>query len=144
LKVIAVNLRGTWMCVGREMAAMRAGGGSIVNVASIAGKRGFAGLSAYCASKHAVVGLTRAAALDGAASGVRVNAVLPGTTRTQMLDLQMETRPGGLQGTLQRIPLGRVAEASEQAEAIVWLLSKQSSFVTGECIAVDGGTTAKC
>jgi NAD(P)-dependent dehydrogenase (short-subunit alcohol dehydrogenase family) len=92
----------------------------------------------------AVIGMTRAAALDGAPSGIRVNAVLPGTTRTEMLDLQMRTRPGGLEGTIQRIPLGRVSEPREQAQAIVWLLSSASSFVTGECLTVDGGTSAKC
>jgi NAD(P)-dependent dehydrogenase (short-subunit alcohol dehydrogenase family) len=142
--IFAVNVRAIWQCLAREMASMRPRGGSIVNVASIAGKRGFAGLSVYCASKHAVVGMTRAAALDGAADGVRVNAVLPGTTHTDMLEQQMRTRPGGIDGTIARIPLGRVADPVEPAEAILWLLSDASCFVTGETLTVDGGTTARC
>lgn len=143
-RLLAVNLRGIWLCVAREVRTMRGKGGSIVNVASIAGKRGFAGLSCYCATKHAVIGLTRAAALDGARSGIRVNALLPGTTGTQMMEEQMRTRPGGLAGTVERIPLGRVADPAEQARAALWLLSEESSFVTGECLTVDGGTTARC
>jgi NAD(P)-dependent dehydrogenase (short-subunit alcohol dehydrogenase family) len=142
-RLVAVNLRGTWLCVANEIRLMRCRGGSIVNISSIAGKRGFSGLSAYCATKHAVVGLTRSAALDGARDGIRVNAILPGTTRTEMMEEQMRTRPGGLDGTLARIPMGRVSEPSEQASAALWLLSDVRSFVTGECLTVDGGTTAR-
>jgi 2,5-dichloro-2,5-cyclohexadiene-1,4-diol dehydrogenase 1 len=90
-----------------------------------------------------VIGLTRAAALDGAPSNIRVNALLPGTTRTAMMDEQMRTRPGGLEATLATIPLGRIAEPAEQAEAAIWLLSDQSRFVTGECLTVDGGRTVR-
>ena len=142
-RLVSVNLRGTWNCVAHELRSMRGAGGSIVNVASIAGKRGFPGLSIYCATKHAVIGLTRSAALDGAADGVRVNALLPGTTLTEMMEEQMLTRPGGLEGTIARIPLGRISSPSEQASAAIWLLSDDSSFVTGECLTVDGGTTAR-
>jgi NAD(P)-dependent dehydrogenase (short-subunit alcohol dehydrogenase family) len=142
-RLFAVNVRGVFHCLQHQMAAMRGRGGSIVNVASIAGQRGFPGLTLYSASKHAVVGLTRSAALDGAADAIRVNAVLPGTTRTEMFDQQMLTRPGGEAGTVARIPLGRVSDPVEQARAVVWLLSDQSSFVTGETLAVDGGTTAR-
>lgn len=143
-RLVSVNLRGTWLCVAAEMRLMRGGGGAIVNVASIAGKRGFAGLSGYCATKHGVIGITRSAALDGASSGIRVNAVLPGTTRTEMMEEQMRSRPGGLEGTIARIPVGRISNPEEQARAALWLLSDESSFVTGECLTVDGGTTAKC
>ena len=122
---------------------MRPNGGSIVNVSSIAGKIGFAGLSVYCATKHAVIGITRAAALDGAPNDIRINALLPGTTGTEMMAEQMRTRPGGLDSTLARIPLGRISTPTEQANAALWLLSDDSSFVTGECLTVDGGTTAK-
>lgn len=142
-QVFALNVRATFACLQHEMAAMRSRGGAIVNVASIAGKRGFAGLSAYSASKHAVIGLTRAAALDGAARGIRVNAVLPGTTRTAMFEMQMESRPGGAQGTIAGIPLGRASQPDEQAAAIAWLLSGQSSFVTGETLTADGGATIR-
>ena len=142
-RLTTINLRGTWLCLGNEIRLMRGRGGSIVNVASIAGKRGFAGLSGYCATKHGVIGMTRSAALDGSADNIRVNALLPGTTRTEMMEEQMRTRVGGLESTLARIPLGRVAEPAEQARAALWLLSDESSFVTGECLTVDGGTTAK-
>lgn len=143
-EVFALNVRGLFLCLAREMGMLRGVGGAIVNVASIAGKRGFAGLAAYSASKHAVIGLTRAAALDGAADGVRVNALLPGTTRSEMFERQMLTRPGGTEGTRARIPIGRIAEPAEQAEAALWLLSDAASFVTGECLTADGGTTAGC
>ncbi len=140
-RLMAINLRATFRCLQLEMAAMRGSGGSIVNVSSIAGKRGFKGLGAYTASKHAVIGLTRSAALDGAEHRVRVNAVLPGTTRTEMFEQQMQTRPGGEAATIAGIPLGRTATPEEIAETIIWLLSDASSFVTGECIAADGGRT---
>jgi A-factor type gamma-butyrolactone 1'-reductase (1S-forming) len=140
-RLMAINLRATFRCLQLEMAAMRANGGSIVNVASIAGKRGFPGLAAYTASKHAVVGLTLSAALDGAADKVRVNAVLPGTTRTEMFEQQMQTRPGGEAATIAGIPLRRIARPGEIAESIVWLLSDAASFVTGEGLTVDGGRT---
>lgn len=120
---------------------MRArGGGAIVNVASIAGLRAYPGPSLYCAAKHAVIGMTKAAALDAAEDGIRVNCLCPGTTATAMITRQMETRPGGLDGTIARIPLGRASAPEEQAAAI-WLLSAQSSFVTGETLVVDGGRT---
>lgn len=140
-RLMALNLRATFHCLQLEMAAMRANGGSIVNISSIAGKRGFPGLAGYTASKHAVIGLTRSAALDGAADNVRVNAVLPGTTRTEMFEQQMLTRPGGATATIAGIPMRRIASPGEIAESIVWLLSDAASFVTGECIATDGGRT---
>lgn len=141
--IFALNVRATFRCLQHEIAAMRGRGGSIVNVASIAGKRGFPGLSVYSASKHAIIGLTRSAALDTAGDGIRINALLPGTTRTEMFDRQMSTRPGGEAGTVASIPLGRVSDAAEQAETAVWLLSTRSSFVTGETITCDGGATIR-
>lgn len=142
-RLVSINLRGLWLCLANEVRVMRPNGGSIVNVSSIAGKIGFAGLSVYCATKHAVIGITRAAALDGAPNDIRINALLPGTTGTEMMAEQMRTRPGGLDSTLARIPLGRISTPTEQANAALWLLSDDSSFVTGECLTVDGGTTAK-
>jgi NAD(P)-dependent dehydrogenase (short-subunit alcohol dehydrogenase family) len=141
--LFAVNVRGTWLCLREEMALMAGHGGSIVNVASIAGQRGFPGLSVYTASKHAVLGMTKSAALDGAARGVRVNCLCPGTTRTRMMEQQMATRPGGLEGTIARIPLGRLSDPVEQAEAAAWLLSDRATFVTGEALTVDGGATIR-
>lgn len=142
--LLEVNVKGLWRCLRAELKAMRPRRkGVIVNTSSIAGLRGFPGLSAYCASKHAVIGLTRSAALDAAGDGIRINALCPGTTRTPMMERQMQTRPGGEQATLQRIPLARISESAEQAEAAAWLLSWRSSFVTGESLVVDGGTTIR-
>ncbi len=143
-EVIAINLKGTWRCMQQELAVMKTRGrGAIVNTSSIAGVRGFPGLAAYTASKHAILGLTRSAALDAAAWGIRVNCLCPGTTRTPMMERQMLTRPNGEQGTLARIPLNRFATPAEQAQAAAWLLSDQAAFVTGEELVVDGGGTIR-
>lgn len=142
--VLATNVKGTWRSLRAEFAVMKPRRrGSIVNTSSVAGVRGIEGLAAYSASKHAIVGLTRCAALEGAKAGIRVNCVCPGTTRTPMLDLQMRTRPGGEQATLAMTPLGRFASAEEQAQAAAWLLSDRSGFVTGETLMVDGGRTIR-
>jgi NAD(P)-dependent dehydrogenase (short-subunit alcohol dehydrogenase family) len=143
-EVLAINVKGTWRCLRAELATMKSRGrGAIVNTSSIAGVRGFPGLAAYTASKHAILGLTRSAALDAAAWGIRINCLCPGTTRTPMMERQMRTRPGGEQTTLARIPLGRIASAEEQAQAAAWLLSDRASFVTGEELVVDGGGTIR-
>jgi len=142
--VLAINVKGTWRCLRAELATMKPRGrGAIVNTSSIAGVRGFPGLAAYSASKHAILGLTRSAALDAAAWGIRVNCLCPGTTRTPMMERQMRTRPGGEQITLARIPLARIATPAEQAQAAAWLLSDRASFVTGEELVVDGGGTIR-
>ena len=142
--IIATNVKGTWRCLRAELATMKTRRrGAIVNTSSIAGLRGFPGLAAYTASKHAILGLTRSAALDAAAWGIRVNCLCPGTTRTPMMERQMQTRPGGEAITLARIPLERFATPTEQANAAAWLLSDQASFVTGEEIVVDGGATIR-
>lgn len=143
-EVIAINVKGTWRCMQQELAVMKTRGrGAIVNTSSIAGVRGFPGLAAYTASKHAILGLTRSAALDAATWGIRVNCLCPGTTRTPMMERQMLTRPNGEQGTLARIPLNRFATPAEQAQAAAWLLSDQAAFVTGEELVVDGGGTIR-
>lgn len=143
-EVMGINVKGTWRCLRAELRAMRPRGrGAIVNTSSIAGVRGFPGLAAYTASKHAILGLTRSAALDAAAHGIRVNCLCPGTTRTPMMERQMRTRPGGESTTLARIPLNRFATPDEQANAAAWLLSDKAAFVTGEEIVVDGGGTIR-
>ncbi|MFV0643239.1 MAG: SDR family NAD(P)-dependent oxidoreductase [Sphingomonadaceae bacterium] len=141
-QVFSINVRALFYCLSREIAMMRGHGGAVVNVASIAGIRGYPGLSLYSASKHAVVGLTKSAALDGARDNIRVNALLPGTTRTEMFETQMQTRPGGEEMTVAGIPLGRVSGPEEPAAAALWLLSDQASFVTGTTLVSDGGRTA--
>lgn len=143
-QILAINIKGTWRCMALEIASMkRHKRGSIVNTSSIAGLRGIPGLAAYSASKHAIIGLTRCAALDAAPYNIRVNALCPGTTRTPMFDRQMLTRPEGEKGSIARIPLKRAATPAEQANAAAWLLSDKASFVTGEEIVVDGGGTIR-
>jgi NAD(P)-dependent dehydrogenase (short-subunit alcohol dehydrogenase family) len=119
------------------------GGGAIVNCASIAGLVGFPGAGAYVASKHGVVGLTRTAALECARDGVRVNAVCPGIIRTAMI----ERYAGGDEGVEAQLaagePIGRMGTPGEVADAVMWLCSAASGFVTGVALPVDGGWTAQ-
>jgi NAD(P)-dependent dehydrogenase (short-subunit alcohol dehydrogenase family) len=116
-------------------------GGSIVNCASVAGLVGVAGIPAYVASKHGVVGLTKTAALEYAKSKIRINAVCPGAIETPMLDAFMAAAPDGREATIAIEPVGRLGHPQEIAEAVVWLCSPAASFVTGLAMAVDGGWT---
>ena len=138
---IAVNLTGVYLCLRAELPHLLDGGGAVVNVASAAALMGVPGLAAYSASKHGVVGLTRSAALEYARKNVRINAVLPGTVRTPML-AAFAGSDDALEGMGQASPLGRLAEPDEIADAIVWLCSPTSSYVTGHTLAVDGGALA--
>lgn len=138
--VIALNLTGVFLCLKHEIPQMVAqGGGAIVNTSSGAGLIGFAGLPGYVASKHGVIGLTRAAALEYVKAGVRVNAVCPGSTRTPMLEGFMGGDPVIEKMMEQSAPIGRLARPEEIAEAMVWLLSDAASFMVGHALAVDGG-----
>jgi NAD(P)-dependent dehydrogenase (short-subunit alcohol dehydrogenase family) len=137
------NVLGTILSLKHEMRVMLAQGqGSIINLSSTMGHKGAAGASLYTASKHAVEGLTKAAALEGAASGVRVNAVAPGPTDTEMLSRFTGTadRKAGL---IAGVPLRRSARSEEIAYAILFLASDQASFMTGQIISVDGGKSAQ-
>lgn len=140
---MAVNLDGVYFCLRAELRAMQThGSGSVVNVASSAGRMGVPGLAAYSASKHGVIGLTKSAALEVARHGIRVNAVLPGSVRTPMLHGFVGGDEELLEKMGQRAPMGRLGEPEDIAEAIVWLLSDAARFVTGNALAPDGGVAA--
>lgn len=143
-RTIAVNLTGVFACMRAEIPAMLAsGGGAIVNNSSVAGLVGFPGAAAYCASKHGIIGLTRAAALDYAVQGIRVNAVCPGVIDTEMIDRVTAGDPAMEGQLLATEPVGRLGTAEEVAEAVLWLCSDRSGFVTGHALAVDGGFVAR-
>lgn len=138
-----VNAKGVFLCMKHEIPAMLAtGGGSIVNTASIAGLRGAGSLAPYVASKHAVNGLTKTAALEYSAQGIRVNAVCPGAINTPMITRIVEEMPEMGTRMAQMHAIGRIGEPSEVAELAVFLLSERASFITGSTTTVDGGLTA--
>ena len=140
-RTIAINLTGIFLCLKHEIAAMlQTGGGAIVNMSSAAGLRGNAMFAEYVSSKHGVIGLTRAAALEYGPHNIRVNALAPGSIRTPMLEKALDMSL--LSITPARYPMGRVGEAGEVAEAAAWLLSDAASYITGACLPVDGGSTA--
>lgn len=143
-RIIAVNLRGLFLCLREEVRQMtkQDTGGAIVNCASIAGLVGYAGIPAYVASKHGVVGLTRNAALEYARQNIRVNAVCPGAIETPMLERLMSSGVDR-EALAQAEPVGRLGRPEEIAEAVTWLCSSAASFVTGQSIAVDGGWTSR-
>ena len=135
-RVIAVNLKGVWLCLKHEIEQMLAqGSGVIVNTASVAGLIGSPYLPAYAASKHGVVGLTRAAALGYAKAGIRVNAVCPGYIDTPMLARHPEIQARALE----RTPIGRLGTPEEVAAAVVWLCTDAAAFMTGHAMVMDGG-----
>lgn len=139
-RVIAVNLKGVWLGMKYQIPAMREHGGSIVNTASLAGLMAVPSLAAYIASKHGVVGLTRAAAVEVANEGIRVNCVCPAAIRTAMMDILPEERRLEL---LAPQAMKRFGEPNEVAESVVWLVSDRSSFVTGTALSVDAGAMAQ-
>lgn len=142
-RVLAVNLSGVFYCMRQELRQMLAqGGGAIVNVASIAGVRALANAPAYTASKHGVIGLTRTAAQEYARQKIRVNAVCPVFTRTPLFQGMIEGNTRLEERLLQNIPARRFGEATEIANAILWLCSDSAGFVTGQALNVDGGLTA--
>jgi NAD(P)-dependent dehydrogenase (short-subunit alcohol dehydrogenase family) len=144
-KVIAVNLTSVYLCVKHEIRAFLEAGtrGAIVNTASFSGLVAVPFAAAYVASKHGVVGLTKAAAVEYGRKGIRVNAVCPGTVRTQMMQDRIAGNPKMEQALSDVSPMRRLAEAEEVAAAVVWLCSDDASFVNGAALPVDGGAVAQ-
>jgi NAD(P)-dependent dehydrogenase (short-subunit alcohol dehydrogenase family) len=146
-RVIAINLKGVWLGMKYAIPRMiEAGGGSVVNVASILGTVGMATAAAYTASKHGVIGLTKTAALEYSSQGVRVNAVGPGFIETAMV-MERGVKAGSDEAAHARLvglhPIGRLGKSEEIAAAILWLASDDASFVTGHTLMADGGYTAQ-
>lgn len=143
-RVLGVNLRGQWLCMKYEIPHMQERGGSIINMASILGTVAFPQAPGYTAAKHGLIGLTKAAALDYAEQNIRVNAVCPGFIETPMLDRAgITTDPDTKKAVVSMHPLGRLGRSEEIANAVVWLASDESSFVTGHALLVDGGYVAR-
>ena len=142
-RTVDVNLKGTWLCMKHEIPAMAERGGAIVNVATIAALAGMAGTTIYAASKGGVIAMTRAAAIEWAAKGIRVNVVSPGAVETDMF----ERFTGGNEQVKADFkaahPLGRAGSVADIAEAVLWLASDAAAFVTGHNLVVDGGYTAR-
>ncbi len=138
-RMIAVNLKGVWLCMKEEIPLMLKEGGAIVNTASIAGLIGLQTSSAYVAAKHGVIGLTKTAALEYADQHIRVNAVCPGFIQTPMTEDTMKRRGEAIIG---QIPFRRMGQPGEIAEMVVWLLSERASYATGAAYNVDGGWMA--
>ena len=142
-RVMSINLRGVWSCMKFELRQMRKqGSGAIVNCSSIGGLVGGAKRGTYQASKHGVIGLTKSAALDYAARGIRINAVCPGLIHTPMADQMMAAgQADALNAMLKDVPIGRLGRAEEIADAVLWLCSSAASLMVGHALAVDGGYT---
>ena len=143
-RVIDINLSGVFYCMKYEIQEMlKNGGGSIVNMASVAGRVGFINIPAYTASKHGVNGLTKTAALEYATQGIRVNAVCPGVIHTEMIDRFTGGDKEALEQMKNMEPVGRMGTPEEVANAVIWLCSDEASFVTGHPLVVDGGFVAR-
>ena len=139
-RVLAVNLKGVWLCMKQELSPMvEQGGGAIVNTASVVSLLGQPDMASYVASKHGVLGLTRAAALEYAAAGVRVNAVCPAIVATPMVDRFTQGDPEVTAQLTASYPIKRLIEPREVAKAVVWLSSDEASYLNGHSLVMDGG-----
>ena len=142
-RVLAVNLKGVWLCLKHELALMTAPGGAIVNTASVVGLRGFPAAAAYIAAKHGVVGLTRVAAVEFAGRGIRVNCVCPGHVDTPIFRANNIDDPGAGARITADYLIPRLIEPVEVAEAVCWLASDASSYVNGHALVLDGGESIR-
>jgi NAD(P)-dependent dehydrogenase (short-subunit alcohol dehydrogenase family) len=143
-RVNAINLRGVWNCMKYELRQMREqGSGAIVNCSSIGGIIGIAGRGVYHASKHGVLGLTKSAALEYAARGIRINAVCPGVIETPMVAGMLISEAEAMKELMKEVPIGRFGRPEEIAAAVLWLCSAEASFVIGHALVVDGGYTIR-
>jgi len=143
-RTVAIDLKGVWLCMKHEILRMLAqGGGAIVNCASVAGLVGFPNIPAYVASKHGVIGLTKAASLEYSKQKIRVNAVCPGIIHTPMVDRFVAGNTDEMKALTGGEPIGRLGEPSEIADIVLYLCSSRASFVTGAAIPVDGGWVAQ-
>jgi NAD(P)-dependent dehydrogenase (short-subunit alcohol dehydrogenase family) len=142
--VMAINVKGVWLSMKYEILRMlEQAGGAIVNCSSVAGVIGFPGIGIYTASKHAVIGLTKVAALEYSAQGIRINAVNPAVIDTEMVDRLADGMNMKKDDLTTFHPIGRIGRVEEVAEAVLWLCSGKASFVTGHSLIVDGGFTAR-
>jgi NAD(P)-dependent dehydrogenase (short-subunit alcohol dehydrogenase family) len=142
--VMDVNVKGVWLCTKYEIPRMlERGGGSIINVASLAGLAGFRGNAAYAASKHAVIGFTKSVALEHAREGIRVNAICPGFTETPMVAELVDAVPRMAESTRRSSPMRRLGRPEEVADTVLFLASDMSSFINGHALAIDGGAAAQ-
>jgi NAD(P)-dependent dehydrogenase (short-subunit alcohol dehydrogenase family) len=143
-RIVDTNLKGVFLCMKYELREMlRRGSGAIVNIASNFGVVGSPQMPAYSASKHGVVGLTKTAAIEVAARGIRVNAVCPGPTLTPLAEAVIKDTPGIIEAINSRLPIGRMASPEEIARAVAWLCSDEATFVVGGIFPVDGGYVAQ-
>ena len=141
-RIVRVNLRSVFLCMKYEIPLLlKRGAGVIVNTSSGAGVRGITGQAAYCAAKHGIIGLTKAAALDYAPSNIRVNAVCPGIIDTPMMDRFTGGTVQGRERVIAQEPVGRMGKPEEIAAAVVWLCSEPAAFVLGHALVIDGGQT---
>ena len=141
-KVMEINVKGVWICMQAQLPYLIQTKGTIVNIASVAGLQGFPGHCAYAASKHAVIGLTKTAAIEYVRHGIRINAVCPGFTQTPMVEKALKEDESYAEKILKSVPMRRLATAQEIADMVVFLCSEQASFITGQAVAIDGGITA--